>query len=120
MKLSTYFHQSLRLGTLVGALALCSAHAADQRPNILFLFSDDQSYKTVSCYPEALPGVRTPNIDALARAGVRFTHAYMGSWCMPSRASILTGRHPHGIETLRLEGTYPGSTYDPAVCQFWP
>ena len=91
-----------------------------KRPNILFLFSDDQSYKTVSCYPEALPGVNTPNIDALAKSGVRFTHAYMGSWCMPSRASLLTGRHPHGIETMRLEGTYPGSTYDPAVCQYWP
>ena len=90
------------------------------RPNVLVLFSDDQSYKTVSCYPEALPGAHTPNIDALAAAGVRFTHAYMGSWCMPSRASLLTGRHPHGIETMRMEGKYPGSTYDPEVCRFWP
>jgi arylsulfatase A-like enzyme len=90
------------------------------RPNILFLFSDDQSYKTVSCYPEALPGVQTPNIDALARTGIRFSYAYMGSWCMPSRASILTGKHPHAIESMRLDGTYPGSTYDPAVCRFWP
>ena len=38
---------------------------------------------------------------------------------MPSRASILTGRHPHGIETMRMEGTYPGSTYDPTQCRFW-
>jgi arylsulfatase A-like enzyme len=89
-------------------------------PNILFLFSDDQSYKTVSCYPEALPGAHTPNIDALAQRGVRFTHAYLGSWCMPSRASLLTGRHPHAIESMRMEGIYPGSTYDPAVCRFWP
>jgi len=89
-------------------------------PNILFLFSDDQSYKTVSCYPEALPGAHTPNIDALAQRGIRFTHSYLGSWCMPSRASLLTGRHPHGIESMRMEGTYPGSTYDPAVCRFWP
>ena len=97
-----------------------SSFAADLRPNILFLFSDDQSYKTLSCYPEALPGVHTPNIDALAQSGIRFTHAYMGSWCMPSRASILTGKHPHAIETMRLEGTYPGSAYDPSVCRFWP
>lgn len=100
---------------------LSLAQAAEiKRPNILFLFSDDQSYKTVSCYPEAMPGAHTPHIDALAKAGVRFTHAYLGSWCMPSRASILTGRQPHGIETMRLEGTYPGSTYDPKVCEFWP
>ncbi len=105
----------------IATLALASAtHSADDRPNILFLFSDDQSYKTVSCYPEALPGVHTPNIDALAASGIRFTHAYMGSWCMPSRASLLTGRHPHGIETMRLEGKYPGSTYDPEVCRYWP
>ncbi len=105
-------------------LLLAGAFAANadegKRPNILFLFSDDQSYKTVSCYPEALPGVSTPNIDALAQSGIRFSYAYMGSWCMPSRASLLTGRHPHGIESLRMEGKYPGCVYDPALCQYWP
>jgi len=89
-------------------------------PNILFIFSDDQSYKTVSCYPEALPGVHTPAIDALAKTGVRFTHAYMGAWCMPSRATMLTGRHPHGIESMRMAGKYPASEYDPQKCPFWP
>jgi len=93
---------------------------AAERPNILFLYSDDQSYKTVSCYPEALPGAHTPHIDELAKSGIRFSHAYLGSWCMPSRASLLTGLHPHGIESMRMEGKYPGSAYDPAVCRFWP
>jgi arylsulfatase A-like enzyme len=101
------------------SLALIRAHAAE-RPNILFIFSDDQSYKTVSCYPEALPGVRTPAIDALAKSGVRFTHAYMGAWCMPSRATLLTGRHPHGIESMRMTGKYPASEYNPDQCPFWP
>ena len=96
------------------------AAAEGKRPNILFLFADDQSYKTVSCYPEALPGVKTPNLDALAARGLRFDFAYMGSWCMASRASILTGRHPYGIESMRMEGVYPGSTYDPEKCPFWP
>lgn len=104
---------------LVLSLSLVSAIAAD-RPNILFIFSDDQSYKTVSCYPEALPGVRTPAIDALANSGVRFTHAYMGAWCMPSRATLLTGRHPHGIESMRMAGKYPASEYNPEQCRFWP
>src|SRR5262245_16885575 len=89
-------------------------HAAEEkpkkRPNILFIFTDDQSYKTVRCYPESFPWVKTPNIDALAKAGVRFHRAYLGAWCMPSRASLLTGLHPHGVESMRMEGKYPGST----------
>ncbi|MCA1963440.1 MAG: sulfatase-like hydrolase/transferase, partial [Prosthecobacter sp.] len=104
---------------LITALFSCPLLSAE-RTNILFIFSDDQSYKTLSCYPEALPGAHTPAIDALAASGIRFTHAYMGSWCMPSRASLLTGRHPHGIESMRMEGAYPGSEYDPAQCRFWP
>jgi arylsulfatase A-like enzyme len=91
-----------------------------KRPNILFILADDQSYKTVGCYPESWPWVKTPNIDRLAASGVRFHAAYLGAWCMPSRASLLTGRHPHGIETMRMEGTYPASTYDPHQCPFLP
>lgn len=106
----------------LGVLAPTSALAADQprRPNILLIFADDQSYKTVGCYPEAWPWVKTPNIDRLARSGVRFHGAYLGGWCMPSRASILTGRQPHGIQSMRMEGPYPGSAYDPKQCPFWP
>jgi arylsulfatase A-like enzyme len=106
-----------------GAFLLCAiacALDAAERPNILFIFSDDQSYKTVRCYPEAFSWVETPNIDALARSGVRFTGAYNGSWCMPSRATLLTGRLPHGVESMRMEGKYPGSAYDPKQCPFWP
>ena len=96
------------------------ADAAEQRPNILFIFSDDQSTRTVGCYPGSWPWVKTPHLDALAAQGVRFAHAYMGSWCMPSRASLLTGLHPHAVESMRMEGKYPGSVYDPARCRFWP
>jgi arylsulfatase A-like enzyme len=39
---------------------------------------------------------------------------------MPSRASLLTGRLPHGIESMRMSEPYPASTYDPAQCPFWP
>ena len=96
------------------------ADAASKRPNVLLIFTDDQSYKTVRCYPESYPWARTPNIDALAGSGVRFQGAYLGAWCMPSRATLLTGRQPHGIESMRVEGDYPGSTYDPQQCPFWP
>ncbi len=111
----------LGLATLL-TLCLChTARAADAaRPNILFIYADDQPFKTVSCYPEAPDWVKTPSIDKLAARGVRFTRAYLGAWCMPSRASLLTGRLQHGVESMRMEGEYPASTYDPAKCPFVP
>ncbi len=98
----------------------CQIISAAERPNILFIFTDDQSYRSVSCYPEAYPWVKTPNIDALAAQGVRFTHTYIGTWCMPSRATMLTGHHQYGVESMRMQGEYPGSVYDPEKCPFWP
>jgi arylsulfatase A-like enzyme len=94
--------------------------ATPERPNILFIYTDDHSYRTLSCYPEAYPWVRTPNFDNLASQGVRFTAAYNGAWCMPSRSTMLTGRHSHAIESMRMEGPYPGCVYDPEKCPFWP
>lgn len=94
---------------------------AKTRPNILFIFSDDQSHRTVGCYPEAYRWVKTPNIDRLASRGVRFAQGYpAGAWCMPSRATLLTGHHQYGISSMRSVGTYPGSVYDPDQCPFWP
>ncbi|MHC4994551.1 MAG: sulfatase-like hydrolase/transferase [Planctomycetota bacterium] len=110
-----------RLMTAVLLLASISLPAlAAERPNILFIYTDDQAYRTISAYPEAFDWVDTPNVDRLAEQGVRFTHAYIGSWCMASRATMLTGHLQHGIESMRMEGTYPGSTYDPAEAPFWP
>jgi arylsulfatase A-like enzyme len=98
----------------------CAAEPGQRRPNILFIYADDHSPKTVSCYEGAYPLAHTPNIDALAGRGVRFQGAYLGSWCMPSRASLLTGHHPHAIQSMRMQGPYPGSVYDPKQCPFWP
>jgi len=97
-----------------------AATAAAHRPNILFIYTDDHSYRTLSCYEHAEPWARTPNIDRLAARGVRFTHAYIGTWCMPSRVTMLTGLHQYGAQTMRMEGEYPGSEYDPQQCPFWP
>ncbi len=91
-----------------------------EKPNILYIFTDDQSIRSVSCYPESHEWVKTPSIDKLASEGVRFTHCYTGAWCMASRAAALTGRLQHGIRSMRMEGDYPGSTYNPDECPFWP
>ena len=103
-----------------GAAEPAAVHADSKRPNILFIYADDQSYKTLGCYDSSPQWVRTPHIDGLARRGVRFERCYLGAWCMPSRASVLTGRLQHGIESMRMEGTYPRSVYDPQQCRFLP
>ena len=110
-----------RIQTILLFLALTFvSFAKEKRPNILLIYTDDHSHRTVSCYPEAYPWVKTPNIDALAANGVRFASAYVGTWCMPSRATLLTGHHQHGIQSMRMAGKYPGSEYDPKKCPFWP
>ena len=121
--MKTHLHRCLWatcafLGLAGDALAAESAGA--RRPNILFIYSDDQSYKTLSCYREAPPWVKTPNIDRIAARGVRFERSYLGAWCMPSRASLLTGRLQHAVMSMTMEGTYPSSKYDPAQCPFIP
>lgn len=64
---------------------------AGKRPNIVFILADDLGIGQVGAYRENK--IRTPNLDKLAAAGMRFTHAYSGSTlCSPSRVSLLTGR----------------------------
>ncbi|MEM1436498.1 MAG: sulfatase-like hydrolase/transferase [Pseudomonadota bacterium] len=69
------------------------AHASD-RPNILLIYVDDLGYGDLGSYGH--PVLKTPNIDALANDGLRLTSAYAPSaLCSPSRAGLLTGRHPY-------------------------
>ncbi|MCB1276377.1 sulfatase-like hydrolase/transferase [Prosthecobacter sp.] len=97
--------------------------AETSRPNILFIYTDDQSQRTLGCYRDegAWPWVHTPNIDRIAAEGVRFTTAYGASWCSPSRACVMTGLLPHGIHGVHLRGvTAKGEAYDPQAVRFWP
>jgi arylsulfatase A-like enzyme len=82
------------LHTLSAATAtgLLGAAKAPSRPNIVFIYADDVGYGDVSCYGAA--SVRTPNIDALATQGLRFTDAHATSaTCTPSRYSVMTGQY---------------------------
>lgn len=95
--------------------------ASCQRPpNILYIFTDDQSHRSVGCYPEAHPWISTPNLDWIGEEGVRFTTCYTGAWCAPSRATALTGKLQHGIMSMRLPYGYPSFLYDPKECPYWP
>ena len=117
---SIIFKLSLLLCCVVILIVARPALGVVEQPNILFIYTDDQSHRTVSCYDAAYSWVATPNIDSLAKRGTRFTHAYIGSWCAASRLSVLTGRQQHAIESFRATGEYPGNVYDPEQCQFFP
>ncbi|WP_051107590.1 MULTISPECIES: sulfatase family protein [Rhodonellum] len=68
--------------------------ATKERPNIIFIMSDDHAYQAISAYDNKL--IETPNIDRIAKMGMLFTNASVtNSICAPSRATILTGKHSH-------------------------
>jgi len=86
----------LAIGLAASVLASCgltmqAADAPGRKPNILFILADDLGLGNVGCY--GADHFKTPNIDALARSGTRYTHAYTVPLCGPSRAAILTGRY---------------------------
>ncbi len=66
--------------------------AADERPNIIVILSDDMGYSDIGCYGGE---IKTPNLDGLAKEGVRFSQFYNTGRCCPTRGSLLTGLYPH-------------------------
>lgn len=75
-------------------LLLSGASFAQERPNIIYIMSDDHDADAISAYNKTL--IQTPNIDRLAKEGVKFTNAFVGnSICGPARATLLTGQHSH-------------------------
>ena len=87
------------------------------RPNVLLILNDDMGYSDLGCYGGE---IETPNLDQLAANGIRFTQFYNTARCSPSRASLLTGLHPHqtGIGVLTDDDSpdgYPGNLNDRCV-----
>jgi arylsulfatase A-like enzyme len=84
-----------RRAALASLLAASAARAEQKRkPNFVVFLADDLGYGDIGCYGS--PDVPTPNIDAIARNGVRFTDGYVSAAvCSPSRAALLTGRYQH-------------------------
>jgi len=87
--------KNVAFGIVTILLAGCTEKAEiSQRPNILFIMSDDHAYQAISAYSNKL--TETPNIDRIAEEGMLFTNACVtNSICAPSRATILTGKHCH-------------------------
>ena len=79
---------------LIILMSVAGCADKDERPNILFIMSDDHAYQAISAYSDKL--IQTPNIDRIANEGILFTNACVtNSICAPSRAVILTGKHSH-------------------------
>ncbi len=103
-------------------LAICLNHGvadAADRPNIIVVLVDDMGYSDLGCYGGE---IETPNIDALATGGLRFTQFYNQGRCCPTRASLLTGLQPHEVgighmtappnQPLGIAGPYQGYLND--------
>ena len=95
MKRKRFYELIMRVFFLLCTLAASTALRAADKPNILFLFADDQCHETIRALGHT--DIDTPNLDRLVARGTTFTHAYnMGSWsgavCVASRTMLVTGR----------------------------
>lgn len=92
---------------------------AAERPNVVIILLDDMGFSDLGCYGSE---IETPNIDALAAGGLQFTQFYNAGRCCPTRASLMTGLHPHQVgighmteppdRPLGFEGAYQGHLND--------
>lgn len=82
-------------------------NVSGNRPNILFIMADDMGYSDIGAFGAE---IRTPVLDSLAERGVRFTQFYNCARCCPTRASIMTGAHPHraGVGAMVGDQGRPG------------
>lgn len=93
--------------TLASLLALpVVLHAQPARPNVLLVLSDDHSAAHVGAYGN--PDIKTPNLDAFAKQGMRFERMYVAApQCVPSRAALMTGRSPVALQMTRFSAPLP-------------
>src|SRR5688572_5009926 len=90
--------------TVALSAAVLPAAAQTPRPNIVLIVTDDVGYGDIGSY--GAPDIKTPNLDRLAREGVRFTDFYAAPTCSPTRASLISGRYYH---RFRIERPLPAS-----------
>lgn len=99
--------QLLAASLMLLALGSAADGAEPLKPNIVLIMADDMGFSDIGCYGSE---IATPNLDALAARGLRFTQFYNTARCSPTRASLLTGLHPHqaGMGRLVADGVRGG------------
>lgn len=80
-----------------------AAQPAPARPNVVLIITDDVGYGDIGSY--GAPDIKTPNIDRLAREGVRLTDFYAAPQCTPTRAALITGRYQQRVKLERAMGS---------------
>ncbi len=109
------FNSRLNCFAILALLTLSCGAVEPLRPNIIVVLVDDMGFSDLGCYGGE---IETPNIDALASGGLRFTQFSNSGRCCPTRASLMTGLHPHQVgighmtappnQPLGFEGPYQG------------
>ena len=87
----TKYFQPFLFAVVLWVFQFCTKATVAQQPNILIVLADDLGYSDLGCYGGE---INTPNIDALAAGGARFTQVYNSARCCPIRASLMTGLYP--------------------------
>ena len=90
------------------------------KPNILVIWGDDIGITNLSCYSDGLMGYRTPNIDRVAKEGMRFTDSYGEQSCTAGRSSFITGQSVYrtGLSKVGMPGVDMGlSAEDPTIAE---
>ncbi len=103
-----YFTIFLTLGSLFSCRQVQKKNTKPERPNIVFIMSDDHGYQAISAYGYGLN--HTPYIDSLAAQGMLFRHAFVNnSLCAPSRASIISGKFSNKSSVAKIGDLFDGS-----------
>src|SRR5262245_38315447 len=94
--------------------------AAERPPNLVIILADDLGFADLGCYGSE---IQTPNLDRLARNGLRFTQFYNTARCWPSRAALMTGHYPHQAHMAMMFGDDAPPAYSgniPHTCRMIP
>ncbi len=107
------------IGLLSVLLAAYSCESQVDQPNIVFILADDMGHSDPGCYGAEI--LETPNIDALATGGLRFTNFYNTGRCWPTRTSLLSGFYPHQVLSDPMPGVdYSGASVLPVNTTWFP
>ena len=111
MKHKQFTHSLTVLSALAALMcAVAPSQAADKKPNILFIMGDDVGWFNIGAYHQGIMSGKTPNIDRIAREGMRFTDYYAEASCTAGRANFITGELPirTGLTTVGQAGADVG------------
>jgi arylsulfatase len=107
-RISSYVINGITALTALAYLAACSGQKQEstisitERPNVVFILADDMGYSDLGCFGAEF--IQTPNLDRLARNGLRFTQFYNTGRCWPTRTSLLSGYYPHQVLSDPIDG----------------